>query len=191
MPSIPPSERCCSDEYLVEHSAHQEVNKFIGWYGEKRLISSLTIPEVSDYVDYVNNSVTDPSNKLELGKSFLEFAYKQKLITTKLAPHIKLKKSVIKTAHNSNIRVEETISLTPQGYQELKVELIRLKNERPQVAEEIRRAAADKDFRENAPLEAAREYQGHLEARIRELEVSLKKALIIGDTQNTDTGIPT
>lgn len=169
--------------------AQQEVNKFIRWYGDKRLITSLTIPEISDYVDYVYNSVNDPSDKLEPVKNFLDFAYRQKIIPTKLAAHIKLKKSVIKTVRNSDVRVEESVSLTTQGYQDLKNELIRLKNERPHVTEEIRKAAADKDFRENAPLEAAREYQGHLEARIRELEESLKKAVIIVDTQNVDEKI--
>jgi len=166
--------------------AQQGVNKFIRWYGDKKLISGLTIPEVSDYTDYVNNSVTDPADRLEPVKSFLDFAYKQKLITTKLATHIKFKKNAIKTSRHGGRQVEETISLTAQGYRELQDELAKLKNERPRVAEEIRKAAADKDFRENAPLEAAREYQGHLEARIRELEASLKKAVVIGEKQSSD-----
>jgi len=51
--------------------------------------------------------------------------------------------------------------------------------ERPKIAEELRRAASDKDFRENAPLEAAREKQGHVEGQILELENTLKKAKII------------
>ena len=47
----------------------------------------------------------------------------------------------------------------------------------------MRRAAADKDFRENAPLEAAREQYGHLEGQIRELEEALKSAIVIGEKQ--------
>jgi len=43
----------------------------------------------------------------------------------------------------------------------------------------LRRAAADKDFRENAPLEAAREKQGHIEGQIRNLENTLKRARVI------------
>ena len=38
---------------------------------------------------------------------------------------------------------------------------------------------ADKDFRENAPLDAAREKQGLLEARIRTLESSLENVRIV------------
>ena len=38
---------------------------------------------------------------------------------------------------------------------------------------------ADKDFRENAPLDAARDAQAHLEARIRQIEDQLRHAVII------------
>jgi len=38
----------------------------------------------------------------------------------------------------------------------------------------------DKDFRENAPLDAAKERQGIIESRIRELEASLSNAEILG-----------
>jgi len=61
------------------------------------------------------------------------------------------------------------------------VELESLKMERPMIAEQIRLAAADKDVRENAPLEAARERQGHLEARIREIEATLGAATVMDD----------
>jgi len=164
----------------------QEVNKFIRWYGEKRLINSLTIPEVSSYAEQINATATNPSERLEPVKEFLAYAHKQGFIRTKLATHIKFKKTVLKTSQASKHQNIENISLTAQGYAELESELVTLKNERPRVAEEIRKAAADKDFRENAPLEAAREYQGHLEARIRELEASLKKATIIDKSQIND-----
>jgi transcription elongation factor GreA len=77
--------------------------------------------------------------------------------------------------------VAEKPHLTRQGYDELKAELTALKDKRTQAIDEIRKAAADKDFRENAPLEAAREQRGHLEGRIRELEEILKSATIIDD----------
>jgi transcription elongation factor GreA len=40
----------------------------------------------------------------------------------------------------------------------------------------------DKDFRENAPLDAAKDKQAHLEARIREIEAALKHAVIVEKT---------
>jgi transcription elongation factor GreA len=69
--------------------------------------------------------------------------------------------------------------LTPEGHAALLAELEALKAQRPKIAEQLRLARADKDFRENAPLDAARDAQGHLEARIREVESILHKAVII------------
>ena len=54
-----------------------------------------------------------------------------------------------------------------------------LKAERVNVTEEIRRAMADKDFRENAPLDAAKERQGRIETQIRELEATIASAQIL------------
>jgi transcription elongation factor GreA len=43
----------------------------------------------------------------------------------------------------------------------------------------------DKDFRENSPLDAAKEKQGHIEARIREIEAMLKRAVIVDGALQT------
>jgi transcription elongation factor GreA len=48
----------------------------------------------------------------------------------------------------------------------------------------MQKAAADKDFRENAPLAAAREQKAHLDGRIKEIEAILNQAKIIGEGQD-------
>src|SRR4030043_1830580 len=70
-----------------------EVNKFVRWYGEKRLINGLTVPEVSSYAEQVNSTATNPAERLEPVKDFLTYSYKQGFIRTKLATHIKFKKT--------------------------------------------------------------------------------------------------
>jgi len=61
--------------------------------------------------------------------------------------------------------------ITREGYQRLKEELHRLKTkERPAVIKAIAEARAHGDLRENAEYAAAKEKQGLLEARIRDLE---------------------
>jgi transcription elongation factor GreA len=77
------------------------------------------------------------------------------------------------------------VTLTAQGYAKLEKELANLKNQRSQVIEEIQKAAADKDFRENAPLAAAREQKAHSEGRIKEIEAILNQAKIMGKDQDT------
>ena len=66
-------------------------------------------------------------------------------------------------------------------------ELANLKNQRAQVIEDMQKAAADKDFRENAPLAAAREQKAHVEGRIKEIESTLNQAKIIGEGHDTTT----
>ena len=164
-------------------TSQQEVYRFVRWYGWERLFSGLTAPEVANYAERLSLSDTDYTKRLRLVRAFLVYAKNEGWNKSNLATHLKIKKR--KTPHQSSTRQDlpETISLTRQGYTELEAELATLKSRRLQAIDEMRRAAADKDFRENAPLEAAREQHGQLEGRIRELEEALKSATIIGEKQ--------
>jgi len=161
--------------------AQQEVYKFVRWYGEKRPLIGLTIPEVANYAEQITFSTTEVVEKLGIIKTFLAYAHKQGLTRTNLAVHLKSKKTPPKSASPLKRRSHRKVLLTSQGYADLKAELTTLKNERPRIAEELQKAASDKDFRENAPLEAAREYQGQVEARIRKLESTLKMATLVDE----------
>ena len=59
--------------------------------------------------------------------------------------------------------------------------------EREDVVVEINKAAADKDFRENAPLEAAREKQGLIESQIKTIEETMRKSVILSNKKNSKT----
>lgn len=54
---------------------------------------------------------------------------------------------------------------------------------------EIRRARADGDVTENSPLDAAREEQGRVEARIKEITATLEKSVIIEEGQVRDSKV--
>ncbi len=74
----------------------------------------------------------------------------------------------------------ERIPFTPEGFQRLKEELEYLKTvERRKVIEAIEEARAHGDLSENAEYEAAKEKQGHIEGRIRELSDRLARAEVI------------
>ena len=62
-----------------------------------------------------------------------------------------------------------------------------LRGERVAVVGDIQRAMADKDFRENAPLDAAKERQGKLEADIRELEHTLARTVLRQNAEASTT----
>ncbi|ORU93395.1 MAG: transcription elongation factor GreA [Cycloclasticus sp. symbiont of Bathymodiolus heckerae] len=70
--------------------------------------------------------------------------------------------------------------LTTKGAQSLKDELSELKNvKRPRITEAIADARAHGDLKENAEYHAAREEQGLVEARVRDIESKLGNAQII------------
>lgn len=81
------------------------------------------------------------------------------------------------------------IPLTASGAERLRGELKRLKSkDRPAVIKAIAEARAHGDLKENAEYHAAREQQGFIEGRIRELESSLAHAQIIDVAQVNANG---
>jgi len=163
--------------------SQQEVYKFVRWYGWERPFAGLTAPEVANYAERLSSSDIDYTKKLKLVRAFLIYARKEGWSKTNLAAHLKTKTGKTRLQPPARHSLPETVSLTQQGYAELETELTALKAKRSRVIDEMRRAAADKDFRENAPLDAAREQRSHIEGRIRELEETLKSATVIGAKQ--------
>jgi transcription elongation factor GreA len=154
-----------------------EISKFARWLGLSRQVKDIRPVDVSSYGEQITPSAVKPL------RSFLTYIWKNRFSTTSLAPHLRARKTSSKTvAIWQSTQVQAT--LTAQGYAKLEKELANLKNQRSQVTEEIQKAAADKDFRENAPLAAARERKAHLEGRIKEIESTLDQAKIVGKGQD-------
>jgi len=166
-----------------EEISQQEVYRFVQWYGWERPLAGLTAPEVANYAERLSLSDTNYAKKLELIRAFLVYAKREGWNKSNLAAHLKPKKRRNKFQSLGKQGLPQTISLTQEGYVELGAELATLKRRRIQAIDEMRRAAADKDFTENAPLDAAREQCGYLEGRIRELEEAMKSATVIDEKQ--------
>jgi transcription elongation factor GreA len=79
--------------------------------------------------------------------------------------------------------------ITLQGATRLRAELRRLKAEdRPAIIRAIADARSHGDLSENAEYHAAREQQGFIEGRIKEIEKRLANAQVIDPSQLPDTG---
>lgn len=79
---------------------------------------------------------------------------------------------------------QKPVYLTEEGLEELKEELHRLKTkERSDIADAIAEARSKGDLSENAEYDAAKEKQGHLEARIAKLEDMVSRARIVDESQ--------
>jgi transcription elongation factor GreA len=157
----------------------QELNRFVRWYGAERPLAGITAREIGDYGQSISASVRDPEKKVEPVRAFLSYARKRNLVSASLAPHLRVTKAKKGRSVRRQTAHKEPVTLSTEGFASLGAELEALKKERPLIAEQIRLAAADKDVRENAPLEAARERQGHIEARIREIEATLGAATVV------------
>ena len=73
--------------------------------------------------------------------------------------------------------------MTINGAQQLRDELEQLKIKRPLISNAIGEARAHGDLKENAEYHAAKEQQGLVEARIRDIEAKLSHAQLIDPTQ--------
>ena len=162
-------------------TAQRELNHFVHWCGPDRTLTELKPPEIGEYADQLGATRTTPeaANRLQIVKDFLAYARKKKLIDENLAQHVRVRKSKAISKQGQGAGGPEPVKLTQEGLTRLQTELGKLKAERAPLAIQIRKAAADKDVRENAPLEAAREQLGHTEARIRTIESNLNAAVVI------------
>ncbi len=75
--------------------------------------------------------------------------------------------------------------LTKDGEKKLQEELKSLKLERPKITKAIAEAREHGDLKENAEYHAAREQQGLVEAKIKDIEFKLSNSEII-DNKATD-----
>jgi transcription elongation factor GreA len=164
----------------VRDTSQPEVYRFARWYGWESSFSRLAGPAVASYAGQLNVSDLDYEKKFRVLRAFLAYAKKAGWSQTNLATHLKTKKGKSGPAVGAGGRNQpEVVSLTQPRYDEMKAELDNYKKRSRELMGQIQVAAADKDFRENAPLHAAREERGHVEGRIKELEQTIKAATII------------
>ncbi len=166
-----------------KQQAQPEIVKFVRWVGGERSVGSLTASEVGEFSDSIASRASSAAaaDRAAHVKRYLSFLKKKKYIAVNLSQHLRLRRGRSATAGGRGSGISgNVIRLTKSGYNQLKEELEGLQKERIKLAEEIHRAAEDKDVRENAPLEAARESQGMVSSRILQIEATLKSSIVIG-----------
>jgi len=173
----------------AKKAAQPEIAKFVRWVGGKRTIDTLIPSEIGEYNEVfgARTATRDATERLSAVKLFLAFLKKKGHIETNLAQHLRLRKSRTSSSRSMSIsNPTRSVRLTQSGYNEMTKNLASLQEERIKIVADIQRAAADGDVRENAPLEAAREAQGMAIGKIREIEATLKVAVMI-DSRDQDS----
>ncbi len=176
-----------ASRYLMQVGANvetqTELNRFVRWVGGSRRLSQLSSHEVAGYAEQLGTTTTDIMRKLDPVKQFLAHAKKEGMTAINLGVNLRPKKGAPRSSGPVRTVSAEQSQMTEEGYKALVEELDALKALRPGIAAELKAAMADKDFRENAPLDAARDRQGQTEARIRELEGLVKHAQVVRQDQ--------
>ncbi len=155
--------------------------RFVRWFGRHRGVQALKAREIDAYC------VTAPTTEAPALRGFLSYTYKKGLSVRGLATHVKSKREPKEPAR-VNSGPDDPILVSEEGLCAMRAELEDLKEQRIHVTEQMRKAAADKDFRENAPLQAAREQKSHIEGRIQELEATLARATTVAN-QKRDAAV--
>ena len=168
-----------------KQARQQDLAKFLRWFGPDRRLSELNNPVFESRYAQLESSGADPGVEMYALKQFLTYLYNEKLIGGNLAKFIKVKRATRKTENGAPLPVQATrapelVELSADGLAKMKEELEHLtKVVRAQVAQELYDARQDKDIRENAPYDAAKQHQALVEARIRDLERILSSAVLV------------
>jgi transcription elongation factor GreA len=178
----------------AKHRDSREALRFAEWFCEgtpERPATDLRPSNLEEYVEKKIGSAADASTRADSLKSFLAYMHKQKIVPERLVSHVRVRRQGVRARAGSTTAVPEQpqeVRMTTAGKAALEAELEELLEQRPKIALELREARSDGDFRENAPLDAAREAQGQLEARIRELEGMLRHAVLVESDDQAGAG---
>ena len=163
----------------------QELSRFARWYGGERPVRSISPGDLERYQDQFSSTGGDPG-RLEPLRQFFVDARQQKLLAQPLATHVRVRRKTGSRLANETA-VLETVELTQTGYDQLQAELQRLETvEQPLAREALQNAYADKDFRENAPYDAAKQHLADLQRRVNEIKATLGNATIVAERTTWD-----
>ncbi|HUF52502.1 MAG TPA: transcription elongation factor GreA [Dehalococcoidia bacterium] len=170
----------------ARQAALAELNRFLRWYGPDKRISSMRGHDVALYGDAMGPATPETSKRAEQIRGLFVYLKKQGVLDQNLGSHLRLKKSSLRNRGTASSKAAaDSVELTQDGIDALSRELETLMEQRIAVREDIKKAMMDKDFRENSPLDAAKDKQGHIEARIRDIEEMLKRAVVVDEAAAT------
>lgn len=173
-------------EYLTvlkpeaRHAQENYVRKYVEHTGEQTEIVTITGSKVESYAE-AQIRAADPNapDRVAALKAFFQFLKKKGYAQANFGIHIRVRKAPGRSG-GPQVRLEEApIEMTAEGFAEMHRELDEINARRPEMIDAISVAREDKDFRENAPLDAAREALAFSEQRKKQIETALKRAVVV------------
>ena len=176
--------------FVLDEPAREAVTRFLWHFGPSTPVSDLSPKSMEGFQETVGTNTMDLASRLQPVKEFLRYCWKQEYTVTvdadgnantqNLGNYLRIKQptSVVKDDSRFQHEQAQTFEMTADGLHSLHEELGQLNAEMPEAVQAVAAAREDKDIRENAPLEAAREYQERLKSRIDELEYQIAHAVV-------------
>ena len=161
-----------------------QLKEFAEWLDStgQRLVNDVRAGEIGEYAEehYNRTSLPDHAMLREI-KGFLSYLHRKGHSNGNLSINIRVTRGGRAAAKATTLRKHE-VQLTKEGHDLLVRQRDSLQKEKVRIVEEIERAAADGDFRENAPLDAAREEHARISNKLAETEETLQMAVIIDES---------
>jgi transcription elongation factor GreA len=151
---------------------------------------SLTAARVESYAEsQIKDRDPNAPERVSALKAWFQFLKKRGYIPENYGARIRVRRTSRGHGVMASTRVEEApVEMTAEGLEARKRELEELQSTRPDIVRAIAAAREDKDFRENAPLQAAREQLGMTDGRIKQLEADIKRA-VVSDSTTGDVSV--
>lgn len=174
------------------HAQESYVRKCIEHFGERTPISILSGSRVEMFAESQIRA-SDPSaqDRVNALKQYFQFLRKKGYATENFGIHIRVRRPTGGRSNSAQqVRVEEApVEMTKDGLASRMERLAELQSRRPDVLRAIATAREDKDFRENAPLQAAREELAMIEGQIKQIETELKRSVVVERTLNDQSAL--
>ncbi len=163
------------------------VRKYVEHAGEQTTLASLSSSRIESYAEaQIKNSDPAAGERVAALKAWFQFLKKRNYTDQNYGVHIRVRKTAGRGTGEGRTIVEESnlVEMTRDGFEALQREFEQLNARTPELIKAITHAREDKDFRENAPLEAAREALAFNEQRRKAVEIALKRAVIVEHVSN-------
>jgi transcription elongation factor GreA len=175
-------------EYLNSLKSEQRsayrayVWKYIEHVGDDVTVDSLTGSRVESYAES-QIKASDPAapERVVALKNWFQFLKKKNFTEQNFGVHIRVRRQAGRgpgETHRQRVQ-EAPVEMTAEGHESLKRELEEITAQMPDLVKAIALAREDKDFRENAPLDAAREALAFSDQRKKAIESALKRAVVV------------
>jgi transcription elongation factor GreA len=167
-------------EFRNTHGGY--VRKYVEFAGENTWISTLSGSRVESFAEsQIHPSDPSAQERVAALKAWFQFLKKHNYTDANFGVHIRVRRASGRAKGGrraTQSMTSQAVEMTAEGYEALQRELQELTNKQPEIRQAIATAREDKDFRENAPLDAAREALAFNEQRRKEIEAALKRAVI-------------